>query len=84
MRFETSSHVNDSLSLERRWEVKIFERLRTLWRNQPLARLGRDERGATAVEYGILVALIAAVIVTVVMTLGKEILAAFETVVKAL
>lgn len=64
--------------------MKIFERLRTLWRNQPLARLGRDERGATAVEYGILVALIAAVIVTVVMTLGKEILAAFETVVKAL
>lgn len=36
-----------------------------------------DERGATAVEYGLLVALIAAVIVTVVATLGQTILGAF-------
>ena len=33
----------------------------------------RDEDGATAVEYGLLVALIAAVIVTVVGLLGVEI-----------
>ncbi len=32
-----------------------------------------DERGATAVEYGLLVALIAAVIVAVVVTLGGKI-----------
>ncbi len=38
------------------------------------------ERGATAVEYGLIVALIAAVIVAVVALLGKQILAAFETV----
>jgi pilus assembly protein Flp/PilA len=40
----------------------------------------RDERGATAVEYGLLVALIAAVIVTVVATLGQQILGGFEDV----
>ncbi|KRF17955.1 hypothetical protein ASG90_06435 [Nocardioides sp. Soil797] len=36
-----------------------------------------DEKGATAVEYGLLVALIAAVIITVVALLGKDISAAF-------
>jgi pilus assembly protein Flp/PilA len=40
----------------------------------------RDERGATAVEYGLMVALIAAVIVAVVAALGDNILAAFNTV----
>ena len=44
----------------------------------------RDERGATAVEYGLLVALIAAIIVGVVATLGKEVLAGFQTVVTEL
>jgi pilus assembly protein Flp/PilA len=39
-----------------------------------------DERGATAVEYGLLVALIAAVIVTVVLTLGQKVKAGFQTV----
>ena len=38
------------------------------------------EQGATAVEYGLLVALIAAVIVAVVVTLGKQINNAFQTV----
>lgn len=38
------------------------------------------ERGATAVEYGLIVALIAAVIVAVVALLGTEINAAFQTV----
>ena len=38
------------------------------------------ERGATAVEYGLIVALIAAVIVAVVALLGTEIKEAFQTV----
>jgi pilus assembly protein Flp/PilA len=42
--------------------------------------LNRDDRGATAVEYGLIVALIAAVIVAIVFTLGQQILAAFTTV----
>jgi pilus assembly protein Flp/PilA len=42
------------------------------------------ERGATAVEYGLIVALIAAVIVTVVALLGGKIRDAFQTVVDAL
>lgn len=44
-----------------------------------LAQL-RDERGATAVEYGLMVALIAAVIVTVVAFLGTQIQTAFQSV----
>jgi pilus assembly protein Flp/PilA len=46
-------------------------------------RLSQD-RGATAVEYGLLVALIAAVVVGVVAALGGQITAAFQTVVDAL
>jgi pilus assembly protein Flp/PilA len=40
----------------------------------------RGERGATAVEYGIMVALIAAVIIAVVAVIGTKINGAFETV----
>ena len=47
-------------------------------------RVATRERGATAVEYGIMVALIAAVIVAVVATLGTQIRTAFQTVVTAL
>ncbi|MEE9098244.1 Flp family type IVb pilin [Pseudarthrobacter phenanthrenivorans] len=43
-------------------------------------RFTRDEKGATAVEYGLLVALIAAVIVVVVATLGTQINTAFTTI----
>ena len=43
-----------------------------------------DERGATAVEYGLLVALIAAVIIGVVTLLGTQIAAMFQSVVDAL
>ena len=42
--------------------------------------LHRDERGATAVEYGMIVALIAAVIVAIVATLGGQINTAFTTI----
>jgi pilus assembly protein Flp/PilA len=44
----------------------------------------KDEGGATAVEYGMLVALIAAVIVAVVVILGNEINAAFTKISDAL
>jgi len=50
---------------------------------QPV-RLWREERGATAVEYGLIVALIAAVIVAVVATLGTRIQSAFQSVVTQL
>lgn len=39
-----------------------------------------EEEGATAVEYGIMVAAIAAVIVAVVFTVGEKVDNAFETV----
>jgi pilus assembly protein Flp/PilA len=44
------------------------------------ARASVSERGAAAVEYGMLVALIAAVIVAIVGTLGGQVQAAFNTV----
>ena len=44
------------------------------------AKYGWDEEGATAVEYGIMVALIAAVIIGIVLTLGGQIETAFTDV----
>ena len=47
---------------------------------EKMIRFFKDEEGATAVEYGLIVALIAAVIVGVVYTLGGQINTAFQTV----
>ena len=44
----------------------------------------RREEGATAVEYGIMVALIAAVIITVVAAIGGQLNTAFQKVSNAL
>jgi pilus assembly protein Flp/PilA len=43
-----------------------------------------SERGASAVEYGLLVALIAAVIVVVVSALGKDVSTGFDSVDKCI
>jgi len=43
--------------------------------------LTRDDRGATAVEYGLIVALIAAVIIAVVALLGTAVSSAFNNIV---
>ncbi len=40
----------------------------------------RDEEGATAVEYGLMAALIAAVIIGVVTTLGKNLSTVFNSI----
>jgi pilus assembly protein Flp/PilA len=56
----------------------------TTWFQYLQARLETSERGATAVEYGMLVALIAAVIVAIVAFLGGQIQGAFQTVSDAL
>ena len=45
-----------------------------------IKRIVTDESGATAVEYGLLVALIAVVIITAVTTLGTNLSANFNTV----
>ena len=46
--------------------------------------IAKKERGATAVEYGIMVALIAAVIIGVVTTLGGQLNVEFQKIVTAL
>ena len=45
-----------------------------------LAKLFRDESGATAIEYGLIAALIAVVIVTALTTVGTNLKATFNTV----
>ncbi|WP_299167110.1 Flp family type IVb pilin [uncultured Arthrobacter sp.] len=44
------------------------------------ARMNRDETGATAVEYGIMVALIAVAIIAGVILLGDQLEVAFESI----
>jgi pilus assembly protein Flp/PilA len=51
---------------------------------EKMIRFFKDEEGATAVEYGLLVALIAAVIIATVVTLGTKINAAFQSIVSKL
>jgi pilus assembly protein Flp/PilA len=46
--------------------------------------LSRDDRGASAVEYGLLVALIAAVIVTAVTLIGTNLTSVFGKVANAI
>jgi pilus assembly protein Flp/PilA len=60
--------------------LKLYVSLQN-YLSQPLRR---DERGATAVEYGLMVALIAAVIVTVVTTLGSKLSTLFSNVANAI
>jgi pilus assembly protein Flp/PilA len=45
-----------------------------------IVKILRDETGATMVEYGVMVALIAAVCIAVVTTLGQNVSNAFSTV----
>jgi pilus assembly protein Flp/PilA len=45
-----------------------------------LARRLQSDRGATAVEYGLLVALIAAVIIGIVIVVGHQVSNAFQSV----
>ena len=49
-----------------------------------LARFGDDERGASLVEYALLVALIAVVCIVAVTTLGRQASSKFDSVSQAL
>jgi len=61
----------------------MFESTFTWLRVQIQSRM-QSERGATAVEYGIMVALIAAVIIATVTTIGTNLNAVFTKVANAL
>ena len=45
-----------------------------------VARFGRDENGATAIEYGLIVGIIAVAIITAVAALGDEVEASFAAI----
>jgi pilus assembly protein Flp/PilA len=64
--------------------VQGFKNCRSVGRWAPEGTLRRKlsgEAGATAVEYGLLVALIAAVIVGIVGTLGGQLIPGFQSVI---
>ncbi len=48
--------------------------------NNLFSRFVRDESGATAIEYGLIAALIAVVIITALQTLGSNLTTTFNTV----
>jgi pilus assembly protein Flp/PilA len=45
-----------------------------------ISRFAKDESGATAIEYGLIAALIAVVIITALTTMGKNLSATFDDV----
>ncbi len=49
-----------------------------------LARLLKDENGATAIEYGLIAALIAVAAITVMTTVGKNLSSTFNSVANSL
>ena len=60
----------------------LYTHVQSWWAD--LRTRAREEGGASAVEYGLLVALIAAIIVLVVSLLGKKVSKAFSTVESAI
>jgi pilus assembly protein Flp/PilA len=58
--------------------LALFTRAQNWWGD--VRERAREEGGASAVEYGLLVALIAAVIVAIVSVLGKKVSNAFNSV----
>lgn len=49
-----------------------------------IQKIARDEEGVTAIEYGLIAALIAVVIIGAVATVGQSLLATFDAVAAAL
>jgi pilus assembly protein Flp/PilA len=62
--------------------LRLYAKAETWWVG--LRDRAREQRGASAVEYGLLVALIAAVIIVVVGILGRKVSNAFQSVAQTL
>ena len=45
-----------------------------------VTHFAKDESGATAIEYGLIVALIAVMVITAITTIGTNLSAAFQTI----
>jgi len=56
----------------------MFQLIALANRMKPFITARMDERGATAVEYGLIIALIAGIIIVMVGALGQDILGAFD------
>ena len=81
---ESVLDVRCSISTEREVRNFIFPEERRWFRMKRLFKFLKDEEGATMVEYGLMVALIAAVCVAIVTTLGTNVRGAFTTVSNAI
>jgi pilus assembly protein Flp/PilA len=57
------------------WNSKPESRMKAIFKN-----IRQDESGATAIEYGLIAALIAVVIIAAVTTLGTNLSTSFNTV----
>jgi pilus assembly protein Flp/PilA len=55
-----------------------------LARSGLLAKLGRCEKGATAIEYGLIAALIAVVVIGVLTTVGTKLSTTFQSIATSL
>jgi Flp pilus assembly protein, pilin Flp len=62
-----------------RAELETTKKGRTIMMTR-LMQLFKDEEGVTALEYGLIAALIAAVIITAVTTLGTKVSGTFDTI----
>jgi pilus assembly protein Flp/PilA len=60
------------VALQHYWEETLMTKL--------VASLRKTEKGATAVEYGVLIALIIAVLIVTIGLIGGELLSAFQSV----
>lgn len=60
--------------------TQLYFKMKGKRKMQKLINFFKDEKGASGVEYGLLVALIAAIIVGTVQTLGQKVLGGFTTV----
>ena len=65
--------------MQREEVIRMFSMMYTYLRAALMSH-AKSERGATAVEYGIMVALIAVVIITAVTAIGLALQGSFETV----
>lgn len=80
------AQIRTGSTLVRSWSARDLERESSLARGTEMTKVAssirgffKEEEGATMVEYGIMIALIAAICVAIIATLGTQVKAGFTT-----
>jgi pilus assembly protein Flp/PilA len=76
--------VNDSFSGRPLGFARVKTRESQIMGRNLIAKLLRDENGATAIEYGLIAALISVAIITAVTSVGTSLTSTFNSVASAL